>query len=80
MRRLARYEEVVPHAAQLRAPHRIAHYVESLAANFNAFYRDCRVVSDDRELSRARLTLCVATRNVIAHALGLLGVGAPERM
>jgi arginyl-tRNA synthetase len=80
MRKLASYEEVVPEAAELRAPQRITRYVEELAAQFSAFYRDCRVVSDDAELTAARLALCLATRRVIADGLGLLGVAAPERM
>jgi arginyl-tRNA synthetase len=80
MRKLASYEEVVPDATELRAPQRIARYVEELASSFSSFYRDCRVVSDDADLSRARLALCLATKAVIADALGLLGVSAPERM
>ena len=80
MRKLAAYEEVVPEAAELRAPQRITRYVEEVAAQFSAFYRDCRVVSDDAELTAARLALCLATRRVIADGLGLLGVAAPERM
>ena len=80
MRKLAAYEETVPTAAELRAPQRITRYVEELASDFSAFYRDCRVISDDEGLTRARLALCVATRRVIADALGLLGVGAPDRM
>lgn len=80
MRKLASYEEVVPEAAARRAPQRITHYVEELASTFSGFYRDCKVVTDDRELTAARLALCVATRAVIADALGLLGVGAPESM
>ena len=80
MRKLAAYEEVVPLAAQLRAPQRIPRYVEELAADFNGFYRDCRVVSEDTDLTAARLTLCVATKRVIADALALLGVDAPQRM
>ncbi len=80
MRKLASYEEVVPEAAERRAPQRITHYAEELASTFTAFYRDCKVVSDDRTLTAARLALCVATRVVIADALGLLGVSAPERM
>lgn len=80
MRKLASYEEVVPEAAARRAPQRVTHYVEELASTFSAFYRDCKVVSEDRELTAARLALCVATRSVLADALGLLGVSAPERM
>jgi arginyl-tRNA synthetase len=80
MRKLASYEEVVPEAAARRAPQRITHYVEELASTFSAFYRDCKVITDDRELTTARLGLCLATRAVIADALGLLGVSAPEKM
>ena len=80
MRKLASYEEVVPEAASMRAPQRISRYVEELASTFSSFYRDCRVVSDDPGLTAARLSLCLATRAVIKDALGLLGVGAPERM
>lgn len=79
-RKLAAYEEVIPDAAKLRAPQKIPHYIEELAQAFSAFYRDCRVVTDDVALTQARLALCVATKRVIADGLGLLGVGAPERM
>ena len=80
MRKLASYEEVIPEAARARAPQKITRYAEELAAAFSAFYRDCRVVSDDKELSLARLALSAATRSVIADALGILGVSAPEKM
>ncbi|MGH2807673.1 MAG: arginine--tRNA ligase [Actinomycetota bacterium] len=80
MRKIASYEEVVPEAARFRAPQRITRYVEELASTFSAFYRDCKVMTDDAELTQARLALCVATKAVIADGLGLLGVSAPERM
>lgn len=80
MRKLASFEEVVPDAADMRAPQKITRYVEELASVFSSFYRDCKVMSDDPALTRARLVLCVATKNVIADGLSLLGVSAPERM
>jgi arginyl-tRNA synthetase len=80
MRKLASYEEMVVDAGETRAPQKVARYVEELASTFSAFYRDCKVISDDRDLTAARLALCVATKRVIADALGLLGVGAPESM
>ena len=80
MRKLAAYEEVVPEAAHLHAPQRIARYIEELAAVFSAFYRDCKVITQDVELSVARLKICLATKRVIADGLGLLGVTAPEKM
>jgi arginyl-tRNA synthetase len=80
MRKLATFEEVVPEAAAARGPQKIARYIEELASTFSSFYRDCRVISEDKDLSIARLLLCTATRRTIKDGLGLLGVGAPERM
>ena len=80
LRQLASYEEVVLLAARQRAPHRLTRYAEELAAAFHRFYGECRVLTDDLALSSARWWLCLATRQVLANALGLMGVGAPERM
>jgi arginyl-tRNA synthetase len=80
MRKLAYYEELIPEAAHAYAPQKLTRFLEELAADFSAFYRDCRVISDDEKLSRARLALCDATRAVIADGLSLLGIAAPERM
>ena len=67
-------------AAELRAPHRLAHAAQDLAARFHRFYTECRVMSEDPELTQARLWLCEGTKQVIATLLWLLGVSAPERM
>jgi arginyl-tRNA synthetase len=79
-RMLSEYPETVLVAARLRAPHRLTTYTRELAALFHAFYRDCRVISDDPQLTQARLWLAEATRQVLANALGVLGVSAPEKM
>ncbi|HUH06621.1 MAG TPA: arginine--tRNA ligase [Egibacteraceae bacterium] len=80
IRRIGAYPEVVAYAAAERAPHRVARYAEELAEAFHKFYTDCQVVGSDTELTRARYWLCVAARQTLVNALGLLGVGAPERM
>jgi arginyl-tRNA synthetase len=75
---------VVASAAELREPHRVARYLESLASAYHTFYDSCRVLpmGDEEvgELHRARLALCVPARQVLANGLDLLGVSAPERM
>jgi len=75
---------VVRSAAELREPHRVARYLEELAAAYHRFYDNCRVLPLGDEptspLHQARLALCAATRQVLANGLGLLGVSAPERM
>jgi arginyl-tRNA synthetase len=80
MRKLAEYEEVIPDAARLRAPQRVTRYLGELASAFSGFYRDSKVITDDAQLTQARLTLCLAVRSVLADGLSLLGVSAPERM
>jgi arginyl-tRNA synthetase len=80
MRAIVDFEETVVVAARQRAPYRIAKYAEELARQFHHFYTECRVLTEDAALTRARLALVRATKQVLANALGLLGVEAPERM
>jgi arginyl-tRNA synthetase len=80
IRRIGVYPETVAYAAQERVPHKVAHYIEDLAEGFHKFYTDCQVVGDDAELTRARYWLCVAARQTVVNALGLLGVSAPDSM
>jgi arginyl-tRNA synthetase len=81
---LGEFPRVVASAAELREPHRIAHYLESIAGTYHRFYEQCRVLprgdEETTDLHRARLWLCEATRTVLANGLNLLGVSAPERM
>ena len=81
---LGEFPGVVASAAELREPHRVARYVEELAGVYHRFYADCRVlpIGDEKpsELHSARATLCLATAQVIANGLELLGVSAPEKM
>ncbi len=81
MRALADVPGTLASAAEQRAPHRITHASQDLAATFHRFYTECRVVDDEApELTQARLWLCAATKQVIANLLGVLGVSAPESM
>jgi arginyl-tRNA synthetase len=80
LRGLEAVPEQISRAAELRAPSRLTHAAQDLAARFHRFYTDCRVVSDDDELTQARLWLSVGAKQVLANLLGLLGVSAPESM
>ncbi len=80
LKALAEVPAVIGKAATLRAPHRVAHASQDLAARFHRFYTECRVVSDDAARTQARLWLCRASGTVLANLLGILGVSAPERM
>src|SRR5436853_62543 len=81
VKRLLEFPEEVRSAAARRAPHRVCAYSTAVAADFHAFYRDCQVVGAEGEgVESSRLALCLATKQTIAAALGLLGISAPERM
>ena len=80
IRRLGEWPEVIGIVAEALAPHRLTRYAEQVAADFHRFYTDCRVVTDHPRLTQARLALCQATKSVVASALALIGVSAPESM
>ena len=81
---LADFPRVVAQSATLREPHRVARYLEELAAFYHRWYDSCRVtpVGDDEidDAHRTRLWLNDATGQVLRNGLDLLGVSAPERM
>ncbi|MCS5636071.1 MAG: DALR anticodon-binding domain-containing protein, partial [Myxococcota bacterium] len=75
--------EMVAQAAEAREPHRVAYYLRDLAGLWNPYIQDGsrhRVISEDPDLTAARLGLVLAVRSVLASGLELLGVSAPERM
>jgi len=74
------FEELIRDAALDRAPHRLTRYLEELAAAFHLFYNRHRVISDDAELTAARLFLVRCTLQVLRNGLAVLGVTAPESM
>ncbi|MDQ2941237.1 MAG: arginine--tRNA ligase [Chloroflexota bacterium] len=83
LRRLIALPDAIADAAEHRAIHELPRYSMEVASLFSQFYRDCHVLSEDpadAALSSARLALVDATRQVLANALGLLGISAPESM
>jgi len=77
---LLAYPEMLDTAANRLEAYRVATYVMKLAANFHSFYHKNRVVTDDVALTQARLLLARAVKQVIANALAVLGVSAPDKM
>ncbi|MCS4534882.1 arginine--tRNA ligase [Corynebacterium sp. HS2168-gen11] len=84
IRTIGEFPAIVQAAATLREPHRVARYAEELAATFHKFYDSCQILPKSDEtvepIHAARLALATATRQVLANALNLVGVSAPERM
>ncbi|MGG4145055.1 arginine--tRNA ligase [Paenibacillus algorifonticola] len=80
LRKLGELPQEVAEAAEQYAPHRIIRYVYELASQFHSYYRAERVITEDAAQTQARLALLGAIRTVIANALRLVGVSAPEQM
>ncbi len=80
LRKLADFPDEVAAAARLREPHRVAVYLTDVAAAFHNFYGQCHCLTDDPELTCARLHLIRMTAGVIRRGLNALGVSAPEKM
>jgi arginyl-tRNA synthetase len=84
LRAIGEFPRVLTAAAELRAPHRVARYLEELAGTYHRFYDSCRVLPRGDEeatsLTIARLWVCAATATVLRNGLAVLGVHAPERM
>ena len=76
----SRRARAIDTAADRRETHEVPRYAYELASAFSAFYRDCKVLSEDGELSAARLALVDATRSVLVNGLRLLGISAPDAM
>ena len=79
IKKIEEYPEVIERAARDYAPQQIARYSYDLAALFH-FYNKCRIMGVGDALGEARLALVQVTAHVIRHALGILGVSAPEHM
>ncbi len=80
IRKLIQLPEVAVDVSQNHEVHRLPQYSVEIADAFHRFYENCRVLSDDEELTAARLALVKATQIILAETLGLMGISAPEKM
>lgn len=81
LKKVGAFPQVVAEAAKHRTPHRVANYIQELAAAFHSFYNAEKVLNpENKELTEARLALINAVRVTLANALRLIGVAAPEKM
>ena len=80
IKKLLDFQDVISKAAQFMEPHRVTTYLTELATIFHRFYHNHMVVTDNIELTNARLMLCKAAIQVLANGLKLLGISAPQTM
>jgi arginyl-tRNA synthetase len=80
IRKMLRLSEIVEMIVQTSEPHHLTYYAQDLATVFHSFYKQCRVVTQDEEMTKARLKLVEATMIVLAKTLHLMGITSPEKM
>ncbi|TET47846.1 MAG: arginine--tRNA ligase [Dehalococcoidia bacterium] len=80
IRKMLLLPELVETIATTLEPHHLTYYAQDLATVFHSFYKQCRVVSPDEALTRARLKLVEAAKIVLSRTLHLMGMTAPEQM
>lgn len=84
LKKMAAYPEIILSAAKNLEPHRVLFYCHDLIAEFHAYFTQYRhtekIISDDQELTQARLGLVSALKQTLFNALSTLGISAPEHM
>lgn len=78
--KLEEYKSMIKTSAETRQVYTICRYVQELASEFHSFYNSNRVISNDKEMMRARLALVIGVKKVLRNALNILAVNAPEKM
>ncbi len=78
--RLGAFPEEIEKASRELAPHILVNYASDLAGDFHSFYNACRILGEEERVMKGRMLLVRAAGTVLATALSLLGVSAPERM
>jgi arginyl-tRNA synthetase len=80
IKKVALYPDVLATCAHGLEPHPLAQYLVGLSSAFHSYYNKVRVITDDEEVSHARLGMVRAVGIVIRNALGIMGIEAPEKM
>ncbi len=80
IKKLILYPVILEGSARALEPHRITFYLQELSALFHHYYNKFRILTEEKELTSARLLLCQSVRIVLEEGLTILGISAPERM
>jgi len=80
IRKMLLLPEIIEMVSTTYEPHHLTYYAQDLATVFHGFYTQCRVVSDNQALTKARLKLVMAAKLVLAKTLNLMGMTAPDKM
>ncbi|MEE9193232.1 MAG: DALR anticodon-binding domain-containing protein, partial [Thermodesulfobacteriota bacterium] len=80
VKKLLQFPEIVDQSAASLSPHRIAFYLQDLASEFHVYYNRNKILTENSELTTARLYFIACIQTVLRNGLSLLGISAPRRM
>ena len=80
MKLMSNFPVIIHTALETLEPQNIANYLQSLAAHFHKFYGTCKVITENKEMTQARLGLILGTKIILSTGLSLLGISTPEKM
>jgi arginyl-tRNA synthetase len=80
IKKMLAFPDLIEYMATELEPHHLAHYSQELANSFHLFYQNCRVISDDQDLTKARIKLAMAAQIVLNRCLTLMGMDSPNTM
>ena len=80
LKQLELFPNIVLSAKDLLEPQVIANYLQETAAKFHKYYANCRIITENEDLTLSRIALASATKIVLSNGLKILGIKAPEKM
>ena len=80
IKHMIKFPDIIENSLKTFEPQGLANYLQDLATRFHKFYAKCRVLTDDEEVSYARLDLILSVKYIMGNGLKILGISAPEKM
>ena len=80
IKHMIKFPNIIENSLKTFEPQNLANYLQDLATRFHKFYAKCRVLTDDVDVSSARLDLILSVKYIMGNGLKILGISAPEKM
>ena len=80
LKKLEQFPQIIENSRTALEPQTIATYLYDTANSFHKFYSDCRVITEDLDLTQSRIALIKGVKIILSNGLSILGITAPERM
>ena len=80
IKHMIKFPNIIENSLKTFEPQNLANYLQDLATRFHKFYAKCRVLTNDVDVSSARLDLILSVKYIMGNGLKILGISAPEKM